>query len=84
SARGTMDLDAEIDRRIDAMHADDEATVIYTSGSTGRPKGVVLSHRNLLHVVINGPLDDNLAPILSGEKRTLLFLPMAHVFARFI
>ena len=75
--------EAEIDRRIEAINADDLATVIYTSGTTGRPKGAKISHRNLLHVVINGPLDDNLSKIVSGNQRTLLFLPMAHVFARF-
>lgn len=75
--------EAEIDRRIEAINADDLATIIYTSGTTGRPKGAKISHRNLLHVVINGPLDDNLSKIVSGNQRTLLFLPMAHVFARF-
>lgn len=84
SALGTETDDPEIDRRIDALHADDLATIIYTSGTTGRPKGVRLSHRNLLTVAINGPLDDNLSHIVAGRQRTLLFLPMAHVFARFI
>ncbi|MGO1590876.1 MAG: AMP-dependent synthetase/ligase [Ancrocorticia sp.] len=84
SAHGSLEDDAEIDRRIDAIHADDLATIIYTSGTTGNPKGAKLSHRNLLAVVINGPLDENLAKIVAGKQRTLLFLPMAHVFARFI
>lgn len=84
SALGNLEDDSEIDRRIDAIHADDLATIIYTSGTTGRPKGARLSHRNLLHVAINGPLDDNLSAIVNGNQRTLLFLPMAHVFARFI
>ncbi|KMY24070.1 AMP-dependent synthetase and ligase [Actinobaculum suis] len=83
SATGSVDLDAEIDRRTDAIRADDLATIIYTSGTTGKPKGVKLTHRNLLHVAMNGPLDECLAPILIG-KRTILFLPMAHSFARFI
>ena len=81
---GSLEDDPEIDRRIDAIHAGDLATIIYTSGTTGNPKGAKLSHRNLLAVAINGPLDDNLAKIVSGNQRTLLFLPMAHVFARFI
>lgn len=84
SSLGRLEDDPEIDRRIDSLKASDLATVIYTSGTTGKPKGVCLTHRNLLHVAINGPLDDNLAKITSGNQRTLLFLPMAHVFARFI
>jgi putative coA ligase len=84
SALGQPESDEEIDRRIDATTADDLATIIYTSGTTGLPKGARLSHRNLLHVAINGPLDDGLSHIIGGDQRSLLALPMAHVFARFI
>ena len=84
SALGQPESDEEIDRRIDATTADDLATIIYTSGTTGLPKGARLSHRNLLHVAINGPLDDGLSHIIGGYQRSLLALPMAHVFARFI
>ena len=84
TALGSETDDPEIDRRIDAIRADDLATIIYTSGTTGRPKGAKLTHRNLLSVAINGPLDDNLSSIVGGKQHTLLFLPMAHVFARFI
>ena len=60
------------------------ATVIYTSGTTGRPKGCELTHENLLSDVRNaflGPLT-----IIAEEQgpSTLLFLPLAHVFARII
>ena len=84
SALGQPESDEEIDRRIDATTADDLATIIYTSGTTGLPKGARLSHRNLLHVAINGPLDDGLSHIIGGYQRSLLALPMAHVFARVI
>lgn len=84
-ALGSSDLDAEIDRRIDAQKADDLWTIIYTSGTTGQPKGAELTHRNILHVVMNGPTDEELMPVIAGkDARTLIFLPMAHVFARFI
>ena len=76
---------ATIDERIDAQKADDLWTIIYTSGTTGRPKGAELTHRNVLHVAMNGPVDEGLINVVSGkDAKTLLFLPMAHVFARFI
>jgi len=64
--------------------AADLATVIYTSGTTGRPKGCELTHENLLSDVRNaflGPLT-----LVAGAQNpgTLLFLPLAHVFARII
>ena len=70
--------------RAKAATAADLATIIYTSGTTGRPKGCELTHENLLSVIRNtfmGPL----AAIhsVSGAS-TLLFLPLAHVFARVI
>ncbi|MDD7384380.1 MAG: AMP-dependent synthetase/ligase [Actinomycetaceae bacterium] len=83
SALGSEDLDRELDRRIDAGRASDLMTIIYTSGTTGRPKGVQITHRNMLHLSINGPLDPDLAPVCQRGKRTLLVLPMSHVFARF-
>lgn len=60
----------------------DLATIIYTSGTTGRPKGVELTHWNFVFLTRNGAVD---LPQVCGEgKRTLLFMPLAHVFARFI
>jgi long-chain acyl-CoA synthetase len=70
--------------RAKAAKAADLATVIYTSGTTGRPKGCELTHENLLSVIRNtfmGPLAAIHA--VSGAS-TLLFLPLAHVFARVI
>jgi len=76
--------DDVITGRAAAVRASDLATVIYTSGTTGRPKGCELTHRNLLGAVRNtlfGPL----AIIADMDNPcTLLFLPLAHVFARII
>ncbi|MBD8079344.1 AMP-dependent synthetase/ligase [Cellulosimicrobium arenosum] len=73
----------EVERRRAAQHADDLATVVYTSGSTGRPKGVELTHRNFVHLALNARA--GLAEVVDAPgARTLLFLPLAHVFARLI
>ncbi|XCB29740.1 long-chain fatty acid--CoA ligase [Arcanobacterium hippocoleae] len=85
SALGDTVDEKILDELIDNTKADDLWTIIYTSGTTGNPKGVELTHRNVLHVVMNGATNENLMKILTGKNtRTLLFLPMAHVFARFI
>jgi long-chain acyl-CoA synthetase len=62
--------------------ADSLATLVYTSGTTGRPKGVELSHRNLLAEV---RADLAAFPqLLRPNNSMLVFLPLAHVFARAI
>jgi long-chain acyl-CoA synthetase len=69
--------------RRDAVRRDDLATIIYTSGSTGRPKGVELTHGNFAHLSMNAAV--GIPELLQAENaRTLLFLPLAHVFARFV
>ena len=73
-----------ITERAAAARASDLATVIYTSGTTGRPKGCELTHENLLADVRNafsGPLATMTE---TAGASTLLFLPLAHVFARII
>jgi long-chain acyl-CoA synthetase len=61
------------------------ATIVYTSGTTGRPKGVELTHGNFVEHIVNGVDDPHLGPVVSGAAtRTLLFLPLSHVFGRFI
>lgn len=71
-----------VERRA-AVRRDDLATVIYTSGSTGRPKGVELTHGNFAHLTMNAAV--GIPELLQADNaRTLLFLPLAHVFARFV
>ena len=64
--------------------AADIATIIYTSGTTGRPKGCELTHENLLAAVRNAFMGPLASIHSSGTASTLLFLPLAHVFARVI
>ncbi|MGC5018173.1 AMP-dependent synthetase/ligase [Micromonospora sp. DT47] len=73
---------AEVERRRKAVRAGDIATIIYTSGTTGRPKGCVLTHRNMYADIANAvPVLPNL---FRAGASTLLFLPLAHAFARLI
>ena len=73
---------ADVEVRRSTLRADDIATIIYTSGTTGRPKGCVLTHRNMYADIANA------VPVLPNLFRpgasTLLFLPLAHAFARLI
>jgi long-chain acyl-CoA synthetase len=75
--------DAEIDERRKNVGSHDLATIIYTSGTTGRPKGCELTHANFLGELRNAihALED---VFFSPGASTLLFLPLAHVFARII
>ncbi len=71
-----------LDRAIARVKADDMLTIVYTSGSTGKPKGAMLSHRNFTHIVLNGYII--LDEMLYQPNRLMLFLPLAHCFARYI
>ena len=74
--------DDELNRSIGQVKADDLATIVYTSGSTGKPKGAMLSNRNFTHIVYAAY--DVLNDMLYKPSRLLLFLPLAHCFARYI
>ncbi|HEU5240663.1 MAG TPA: AMP-binding protein, partial [Ornithinibacter sp.] len=75
--------DAELEARRADLDRDSLATVIYTSGTTGRPKGVELTHGNFLTLAEN--CAEEIAEVVKATgSSTLLFLPLAHVFARFI
>ena len=75
--------DAEIARRSALAGPDDLATIIYTSGTTGRPKGAELTHGNFVSLAKEGSI--GLYDVCAAPgSRTLLFMPLAHVFARFI
>ncbi|UCN16159.1 AMP-binding protein [Cellulomonas iranensis] len=75
--------DAEVARRRSLAVRDDVATIIYTSGTTGRPKGVELTHGNFSVLTTNAVEKLNVV-VQSPNARTLLFMPLAHVFARFV
>ncbi len=81
--RGSAVTDEEIDRRSRVADGSTLATIIYTSGTTGRPKGAELTHGNFASVTREGV--GSLREVCAMPySRTLLFMPLAHVFARFI
>jgi long-chain acyl-CoA synthetase len=83
AAAGADVDDAQLAARREAAGPHDVATLIYTSGTTGRPKGCELTHANFMALADNAVA--RLGQVVSADgASTLLFLPLAHVFARFI
>ncbi|HYY09633.1 MAG TPA: AMP-binding protein, partial [Kineosporiaceae bacterium] len=80
---GTGVTDEEIERRRASLRGDSVATLIYTSGTTGRPKGCELTHANFRELSLNAVAYLSEVVCAPGAS-TLLFLPLAHVFARFV
>ncbi|TIC80943.1 AMP-dependent synthetase/ligase [Nocardioides sp. GY 10127] len=80
---GRTVADESLERRREQLGPDTVATIVYTSGTTGRPKGCALTHGNFLYElgVATGELEDLFS---EEDAATLLFLPLAHVFARII
>ncbi|MEE2522786.1 AMP-dependent synthetase/ligase [Pseudarthrobacter sp. J75] len=74
--------DAELEARRSAAKLSDVATIIYTSGTTGRPKGCELTHGNFVELSENALA--LLGDVVNENAKTIMFLPLAHVFARFI
>lgn len=82
AARGANVSDETLSERSHVAKKDSLATLIYTSGTTGLPKGCELTHANFVDLSYNAI--NALPEVLRDCHRTLLFLPMAHVYARFI
>ena len=80
--RGKEISDAALEQRRTSAKISDLATIIYTSGTTGKPKGCELTHRGFMELSKNACLD--LDDVIVEGRSTVLFLPLAHVFARFV
>jgi long-chain acyl-CoA synthetase len=81
-ASGTDVPDEEVERRRSLAKGSDLATLIYTAGTTGRPKGCVLTHSNFVELCRNSRLA--IPEVVQPGSSTLLFVTLAHIFARFI
>ncbi|XAS68950.1 long-chain fatty acid--CoA ligase [Micrococcaceae bacterium Sec5.7] len=82
-AAGAGVSDSDLEARRHTANLSDVATIIYTSGTTGRPKGCELTHGNFVELSENA-LATSLSKIVNEQSKTIMFLPLAHVFARFI
>ncbi len=82
TSAGSGVTDDEIEQRRRTLTPSSLATIIYTSGTTGRPKGCELTHYNFLFDATS--TTDGLTDMFGEDQSTLLFLPLAHVFARII
>jgi long-chain acyl-CoA synthetase len=74
--------DEQLESARSQVGSDSVATIIYTSGTTGKPKGCVLTHANFVQTA--QAARHQIPSVLDTSMRCLLFLPQAHVFARFI
>jgi len=81
-ADGASVADDAVAARRHEVTLDHIATIIYTSGTTGRPKGCILTHRNMYSDIANAI--PGLPNLFREGASTLLFLPLAHSFARLI
>ena len=71
-----------VEQRRHSAKLHDLATIIYTSGTTGQPKGCELTHQGFVELSRNATIE--IPEVLHEGKSTLLFLPLAHVLARFV
>jgi len=78
--KGDSVADEVLTKRVNDLKPEDVASIVYTSGTTGVPKGAMLTHGNLIFTSWSAAESLYLLPYMD----TLLFLPLAHVFARLI
>ena len=80
---GVAVSDEELNERVAIFLYEYVSTLFYTSGSTGNPKGAELTHKNFVSITISASQALH-EVVLDDHPRLLLFLPLAHCFARFI
>jgi long-chain acyl-CoA synthetase len=84
NARGAQVTPEQVEERRRTRGAADLAEIVYTSGTTGRPKGCMLSHGNIVANTRNCMENDGFKRVFNEHNSTLLFLPLAHSYAKVI
>jgi long-chain acyl-CoA synthetase len=82
--RGMQVTPQQVEERRRTRGSADLAEIVYTSGTTGRPKGCMLSHGNVVANARNCMRNDGFTKVFDEDHSTLLFLPLAHVYAQVI
>jgi long-chain acyl-CoA synthetase len=71
---------AALDQMAAALDPRDPAFIVYTSGTTGHPKGALISHGK--HLAAAYTLVDHFPTLAQKPHRTVVFLPLCHIFGR--
>lgn len=82
TASGGGVTDEQVMERAASVDQGDLATLVYTSGTTGLPKGCHLTHGNFVAVTYNTVAEAR--QVFAAGGSTLMFLPLAHIFARLV
>jgi long-chain acyl-CoA synthetase len=71
---------AALEKMAAALKPEDPAFIVYTSGTTGNPKGALISHGK--HLAGTFTIVDHYPTLLEKDHRTVVFLPLCHIFGR--
>ncbi len=74
------DARAALDALAKALDPRDPAFIVYTSGTTGNPKGALIAHGK--HLAATWTIVDHFPTLAEKPHRTVVFLPLCHVFGR--
>jgi long-chain acyl-CoA synthetase len=79
-AKGSEISNEDVLERAKSVGHDGLATLVYTSGTTGRPKGCELTVGNFAWTAAQTEVVT--LDVINSGSSTLMFLPLAHIFAR--